>query len=439
MIYAEYILDGKFDHIETAVFSKLDNLVSRAVLGYQFAALMIHQFSNQSVSSAEPAARAWFVTELRHVFETGPTIDDTFHSKVGLFLEEIELFIALLDNVRELPDTPAWADERAAATYQMLDFIRRIGRDGLYIRFVHQLKDIFLHDKNWLSAGLTLKLHADMYEWKIGGDLLDECREGDLELPAQTQFQRKEAIYRQCLDYFGKHPPIPATLSRADRTAIVEAEAFEHALELSEEMSRQHRKTTWNVERLSESLRHQADLWGKMASTRRHKPEYYRVVSSLFARCYPEVTDLLQAFYGDYRPAVNQGKEYIFRGEPWQQFSDLYVARCHKRPQTNSFQLRCPTDQVSRSHTAQVKDAALATRSSRSRAGDLGYLCVPRARPLAAHVCRWRQRQCPTILSPQQRQDLLQSPTVQGPLTINESGRRRVGRHDLARKDYFDQ
>jgi dedicator of cytokinesis protein 3 len=166
------------------------------------------QFSNRSATASEPAARAWFVTELRQVFETGPAIDDRFHSKVAIFLDEIELFIALLENVRELPETPEWADERAAATFQMLDFIRRIGRDGLYVRFVHQLKDIFVREKNWLAAGLTLKLHSDLYDWRAEGDLVDRCTEGDLNLPAQTPFARKEAIYRHCLEYFGEYIPL---------------------------------------------------------------------------------------------------------------------------------------------------------------------------------------------------------------------------------------
>lgn len=91
----------------------------------------------------------------------------------------------------------------------MLDFIRRIGREGLYIRFVHQLKDIFLKNKNWLSAGLTLKLHADIYDWRMDGDMLTGSQEGELLLPSQTQFERKEAIYRQCLEYFGESPGDP--------------------------------------------------------------------------------------------------------------------------------------------------------------------------------------------------------------------------------------
>lgn len=257
------------------------------------------------------------------MFEHGPTIDDHFHSKVGLFLEEVELFIALLDNVRELPDTGAWADDRAAATYQMLDFIRRIGRDGLYIRFVHQLKDIFLQDKNWLSAGLTLKLHADMYEWKVDGDRLDECSEGGLELPAQTQFERKEAIYHHCLQYYGKSvgrlPLVTDNLANAcSRGSSIRTLPWTGrgtgGPASSEDLERQQVVGT-------------CGLPGQAVGTvRQHPPAKARVLprgGQYF--CGQSSLELIgnQAFYGEYRPTMNQGKEYIIRGEPWQQFSDL--------------------------------------------------------------------------------------------------------------------
>lgn len=89
-------------------------------------------------------------------------------------------------------------------------------------------------------------------------------------------------------------------------------------------MTTQHRQKTWNVERLSELASYQAKLWDQMAGTRRHKPEYYRVVSPVFVvqLCEHALTHE-QAFYGEYSPAMNQGKEYIVRAEPWHQFTDL--------------------------------------------------------------------------------------------------------------------
>lgn len=202
MIYAEYLLNGKFDSIETEVLIKLDTLV-RPLRAPSPHHRLIWQFSAKTSLSTEPAARAWFVSELRNVFEATPTIDEAFQAKVSRFLEEIELFIALLENVRELPQTPEWADERASATYQMLDFIRRLGRQELYIRFVHQLKDIFVGMGNWTGAGQSLKLHADLYEWKVDGDWVEGFERDGVKMPAQSQFARKEALYYHALDCYG--------------------------------------------------------------------------------------------------------------------------------------------------------------------------------------------------------------------------------------------
>jgi dedicator of cytokinesis protein 3 len=128
----------------------------------------------------------------------------TFRNKVSQFLEEVELFIALLESVRELPQTPEWAEERSVATYQMLDFIRRLGRQELYIRFIHQLRDTFLQNGNYTSAGISLKLHAELYEWKIGGEWVDGFKWDGMDLPPQSQFGRKEALYYHALNHFGE-------------------------------------------------------------------------------------------------------------------------------------------------------------------------------------------------------------------------------------------
>ncbi len=147
--------------------------------------------------------RAYFVAQLRAVFEASPHIDATFHTKVGSFLDEIEIFIELLLAMRDLPETPEWKDERAAAIFRLMQFVRRVGRDDLYIQFVHQLVQLNVETRDWLGAGLALRRHAEMYDWKMDGDLVDVFREGKIDLPAQSQFARKESLYYQVIDYFG--------------------------------------------------------------------------------------------------------------------------------------------------------------------------------------------------------------------------------------------
>jgi dedicator of cytokinesis protein 3 len=211
MIHAEYVLNGKFNSIETEIFAKLDKLVCPLRCDHRHCILADNcQFTQRSNSTSDPAMRAYFVAQLRAVFEASPQIDTQFHSKVGTFLDEVELFIDLLVAVRDLPDSAEWRDERAAATYRLMDFIKRIGRTELYIRFTHQLVQGFAENREWLAAGLALKLHADLYAWELEGDVLDVFENGAVSLPAQSQFARKESLYYLVLDYLGESA---ATLS----------------------------------------------------------------------------------------------------------------------------------------------------------------------------------------------------------------------------------
>jgi dedicator of cytokinesis protein 3 len=97
-----------------------------------------------------------------------------------------------------------------------MNFIRRIGRDEIYIKYVHQLvnvrlaytrrpvTDMFLQmhlqSQNYVEAALTLKLHADLHQWDLNtfvGPM------EDLGLPQQSQFHRKETLCLLILDYLG--------------------------------------------------------------------------------------------------------------------------------------------------------------------------------------------------------------------------------------------
>lgn len=115
-------------------------------------------------------------------------------------MDEIELFIDLLLALREPPDTPTWRDERGLALYRLLLFTKKIGRPDLYIRFVHQLVTIALESNDHLSAGYALKLHAEIYDWKVG-KMVDDFPL--MALPPQTEFERKEAILYHVMDHFG--------------------------------------------------------------------------------------------------------------------------------------------------------------------------------------------------------------------------------------------
>lgn len=100
-----------------------------------------------------------------------------------------------------------------------MNFIRRIGRDEIYIKYVHQLVNVcsincssayhtdtrifykmHLQSQNYVEAALTLKLHSDLHEWDLHS-FVDPME--DLGLPRQSQFHRKETLCLLILDYLG--------------------------------------------------------------------------------------------------------------------------------------------------------------------------------------------------------------------------------------------
>lgn len=313
MIYAEYVLDGKFNVIQTEIFQTLERLV-----GVSSFEDLTTQFTQKTTTASESVARAYFVSRLRTVFEATPDIDENFRGHVGSFLDQVELFIDLLMAIRDLPETPQWKEERVAATVRLMEFFSKVGRDDLYVRFVHHLVAINVGARDWFGAGMALKLHADLYEWTISGELVDEFRHGDIHLPAQTQFERKEAILYHVLEY------------------MAEAEAYEHASEICQELITQHRQNTFDVPRISELLNHEAKLWERMGSSSRPKPEYFRLV-----------------YFGNFT-TLDLDKEFIVRGAPWCRYVDFCESLQSKHPDAQIHRSKIPPSDSVRYGTEPV-------------------------------------------------------------------------------------
>ncbi len=122
MIVSEYHHSGNFNHIETELVSKLDKLF-------------------MSDTRGDEVSRAFFVSQLRHLFDSS-SLDEQLKAHVGEFLDSVDLFLELLLSIRELPDGEEYQDDRVIATLRLMNFIRRIGRDEIYIKYVHQLVNV---------------------------------------------------------------------------------------------------------------------------------------------------------------------------------------------------------------------------------------------------------------------------------------------------------
>ncbi|KAG1904321.1 uncharacterized protein F5891DRAFT_1126689 [Suillus fuscotomentosus] len=273
MIISEYHQYGHFDQIETELVRKLDSLF-------------------MSQSKGDDISRVFFIAQLRHLFESSE-VDDQLRERVSAFLDSVDAFLKLLLNVRRLPEGEEFADDRVIATLRLMNFIRDIGREEMYIKYVHQLVNAHLQSQNYVEAALTLKLHSDLHNWDLYSFVGPM---EDLGLPQQSHFHRKETLCLLILDYLGK------------------GKAYESAIEICKELAKQHAEVTFNYARLAEILRHQAALFEHIITDQRYYSDYFRVV-----------------FYGDFPDAL-RNKQFIYRGYEWEKFGTFCERLLNKHP-----------------------------------------------------------------------------------------------------------
>lgn len=260
LIVAEFHLNNSFHSIENEVLDRLDKLFSH--------------------KKGDEISRAFFITQLRHLFD-GSDLDERLRSQVEVFLDSINYFLELLLGIRNLPESEEWQDDRVSGTLKLMAFIEKRHR-SIYIRYVHRLVEFHVASNHFVEAGLTLKLHADLYTFDTSCILpaMD-----DLDLPQQSEFGRKEILYLRMLELLSK------------------GKAYESAIAISKELQKEYEHSVYAYQRLSELLVHQADLYGSIMSQTRYFPPVFRV-----------------AFFGLAFPLSVQNKQFVYRGFEWEKY-----------------------------------------------------------------------------------------------------------------------
>jgi dedicator of cytokinesis protein 3 len=122
MVLSEYQQTSDFAKMKTEVINKLDELFV-------------------SENKADDVSRAFFIKQLRELFESSIVHED-LRTRMLEFLASVDMFLELLISVRELPEGDEFLDDKVIATLRLMNFTREIGRDEMYIKYVHQLANV---------------------------------------------------------------------------------------------------------------------------------------------------------------------------------------------------------------------------------------------------------------------------------------------------------
>lgn len=127
-------------------------------------------------------------------------MDGRLREQVEAFLESVNHFLELLLGIRNLPESEEWQDDRVIGTLRLMAFIEKRHR-AIFVRYVHRLVDFHVASNQFTEAGLTLKLHADLYNFDPTTVVPAIV---ELTFPEQSEFNRKELLYLRMLELLSR-------------------------------------------------------------------------------------------------------------------------------------------------------------------------------------------------------------------------------------------
>ena len=255
MIISEWSLNEDLGVIQAAMIYALDDLFKTKNIG-------------------ESAQNRFFIGQLLEVFESfSKDADSQLWQATKELLEAIDELLDLLIAVHSPGQHEAL---RIMNTLRLMDFLRGLQKEDIFIGYVHQLAAVEAQAHNCREAGLALGLHADLYEWDPSQ--MVEALKNPI-LPKQTAFERKEKLFFEMIKHFE------------------EGHAWGSALDCYRELAEQYEHVTFDFAKLARTQRATARMYEFIARGDGETSRYFRVV-----------------FRGLGFPIQLRGKEFIYEG-----------------------------------------------------------------------------------------------------------------------------
>jgi dedicator of cytokinesis protein 3 len=234
-----------------------------------------HLFKTKHLTEA--VLQKSFIQELIELFE--PLTQDPDEALLTAVKDLITTIDELMDLLVAVHSTEAAGEVfHIMDTLHLMEFLKDMQKEDIYIRYVHQLVQLQADTLNFTEAGLALRLHAELYEWDPT-TFVDPLVDPDF--PAQTSFERKEQLYFQMIDYYEN------------------GQSWDNAIGTYLELATQYEQNVFDFAKLARTQHAMAKIYASIAKGERSNPRYFRVV-----------------YKGLGFPVGLRDKHFIFEGSP---------------------------------------------------------------------------------------------------------------------------
>lgn len=294
MIENEYNMHHHFNSIQLECIDKMDRLV-------------------MGEGKGDESYRRFFIDALDAKLSSSHTPVELRDSGLQ-FLSSMDEFLRLMLCVRDLTElgeessnTNLWEAERMQGTLKLMKWMKVIDSKNIYLKHVYNLYEMHKNNQNFIEAGFTLKLHADLLEWNTAKKLSPMPEYGfDSE---ETSFERKEKLYLKIIDCFET------------------SKAWEKAIQLCKELVYQYETISLNYSNISEMLKREAKLYEYIATEDRYFSNYFRV-----------------GFYGAKWHSMLRNKQFVYRGIEWEKIGPFCERIVNKYPNSQLLRSNQPPD-----------------------------------------------------------------------------------------------
>ncbi|KAG4088185.1 hypothetical protein H8356DRAFT_1281091 [Neocallimastix lanati (nom. inval.)] len=293
MIENEYKINHHFNYIQLECIDKMDRLV-------------------MGEGKGDESYRRFFIDALDAKLSSSHTPVELRDSGLQ-FLSSMDEFLRLMLNVRDLTElgkessSNLWETERMQGTLKLMKWMKVIDSKNIYLKYVYSLYEMHKNNQNFIEAGYTLKLHADLLEWNTEKKLSPMPEYGfDSE---ESSFERKEKLYLKIIECFET------------------SKAWEKAISLCKELAYQYETISINYNKISEMLKREAKLYEYIATEDRYFSNYFRV-----------------GFYGAKWHSTLRNKQFVYRGIEWEKIGPFCERIVNRYPNSQLLRSNQPPD-----------------------------------------------------------------------------------------------
>jgi len=221
MIRSEFSASSHIQSVETHTIDQIDQLTAKH-------------------SHKENVINRYLDFFRKRVREKLASSGDAQLTKIGnTFISDIERLYHFLVQLKKLPNSAQYEDERTAATLKLLSYLNDSRKNELYNRYIHHLALMHQSCSNHVEAGICFKSHGDRLGWS-DRQLKKEPLVG---LEATPEWKRHVSLLELAMKHF------------------MLGEAWEMAVGVCQELAKAYQEEIFDLKALSSSLDKQSHLW----------------------------------------------------------------------------------------------------------------------------------------------------------------------------------